>query len=76
MTWVARTLVADPLHLFDANIFHPHRNALAYSEANLSPASAGAPVWWMTKNPYTTLNVVILLAFASAYLCMWLLVRH
>jgi hypothetical protein len=25
VAWVARTIVADPVHLFDANIFHPHR---------------------------------------------------
>ena len=35
VAWVARTLVVDPLHVFDANIFYPHRWTLAYSEANL-----------------------------------------
>ena len=32
VAWVARTLVADPLHVFDANIFYPHKTTLAYSE--------------------------------------------
>jgi hypothetical protein len=32
VAWVARTLVVDPLHVFDANIFYPHRGTLAYSE--------------------------------------------
>ena len=76
VAWVARTIVADPLNLFDANIFHPHRNSLAYSEANIMAGVVGAPVWWATENPYATLNVVILLAFASAWFCMWKLVRH
>jgi hypothetical protein len=31
VAWVARTIVADPLRLFDANIFHPHKTTLAYS---------------------------------------------
>ena len=35
VAWVARTLVLDPLHVFDANIFYPHKNTLAYSESNL-----------------------------------------
>ena len=76
VSWVARTLVADPVHLFDANIFFPHRNSLAYSEANLIAGLAGVPVWWTTRNPYATLNVVILLAFSTAFLCAWLLARR
>ena len=76
VAWVARTVVADPFNLFDANIFHPHRDSLAYSEANIVAGVVGAPVWWATENPYATLNVVILLAFASAWFCMWKLVRH
>jgi len=74
--WVARTIVADPVHLFDANIFYPHKNALAYSEANLLSGVLGAPVWWLTKNPYATLNFVNLVAFASSYFCAWLLIRR
>jgi hypothetical protein len=35
VAWVARTLVTDPLHVFDANIFYPHRQTLSYSESNL-----------------------------------------
>ena len=76
VSWVARTVVADPLNLFDANIFHPHKKSLAYSEANIVAGVLGVPAWWTTKNPYFTLNVVILIAFATAWLCMGLLVRH
>ena len=76
VSWVARTVIADPLNLFDANIFHPHKKSLAYSEANIVAGVLGVPAWWTTKNPYFTLNVVILIAFATAWLCMWLLVRH
>ena len=45
VAWVARTLAVDPLHVFDANIFYPHRNTLAYSENNLG-AGVLAPVGW------------------------------
>src|SRR5688500_12884789 len=72
VSWVARTAVADPLDLFDANIFYPHENTLAYSEANIVPGLLGVPTWWLTKNPYATLNSVILFGFASAWLCAWL----
>jgi hypothetical protein len=76
VSWVARTIVADPLHLFDANIFHPHKLTLAYSEANLLPGVIGMPVYWMTRNPWLTENVVLLFGFTSAYLAAFLLLRH
>jgi hypothetical protein len=76
IAWVARTVVADPLDLFDANIFHPHKLTLAYSEANILPGTIGAPVWWVTRNPWLTLNVVLLFGFASSFACTYLLLRH
>src|SRR4030081_2540898 len=45
IAWVARTIVKDPPHLFDANIFFPHRTTLAYSESNLLPGALGIPVY-------------------------------
>jgi hypothetical protein len=77
VSWVAHALTSDPEHLFHANIFHPHRNALAFSEANLGAGVLGIPAWTLTGNPYTTHNVAFLasfvLAFAGAYyLCRYL----
>jgi hypothetical protein len=76
VSWVARTLVADPVALFDANIFYPHRRTLAYSEANLVAGALGVPVYRLTRNPFLTLNVVLLFAFASAYVAAYLFLRH
>lgn len=76
IAWVARTMVADPLHLFDANIFHPHKLTLAYSEANILPGLIGAPAWWLTRNPWLTLNVVLLFGFASSFACTYVLLRY
>jgi len=76
VAWVARTIVADPAHLFDANIYSPHKRTLAYSEANLVEGVLGVPVYWTTNNPWATLNVVMLFAFASAYVCAFLLLRY
>jgi len=76
IAWVARTIVADPLHLFDANIFSPHKTTLAYSEANLLPGAIGVPVYWVSRNPWLTLNVVLLFAFTSAFVCAYLLLRY
>jgi hypothetical protein len=73
VAWVAHAIVADPLHLFDANIFAPHKTTLAYSEANLLSGALGLPAWWLTRNPWLTLNVVLLFAFASAFAGAYLL---
>jgi hypothetical protein len=77
VAWVARTIVADPLDLYDANIFHPHRTTLAYSEANIVEGLIGAPAYWLSGgNPWLTLNIVMLAAFASGYTGAYLLLRH
>ncbi len=76
VSWVARTLVADPVHLFDANIYYPHKRTLAYSEANLVEGMLAVPVYWLTRNPWATLNAVMLFAFASSYVGAYLLLRY
>ena len=74
--WVARTIVTDPASLFDANIFYPHRNTLAYSEANIVAGIVGIPTWLLTHNAYAAHNTAVLFAFATSFLGMWLLARH
>jgi hypothetical protein len=74
--WVARTIVADPLHLYDANIYYPHRTTLAYSEANLLEGALALPVYWLTRNPYAAFNFVVLFSFASSWICAYLLARE
>jgi len=76
VSWVAHALTTDPLHLFRANIFYPHINALAFSEGNIVEGVIGAPVWALTKNPYTTHNFVFLFAFAQSFVATYYLVRH
>jgi hypothetical protein len=76
IAWVARTLVIDPLHVFDANIFHPHRWTLAYSETNLGAGALAVPVFWATRNPYAAHNFVLLLSFVLSATGMYYLVRY
>lgn len=76
VAWVARTLVVDPLHVFDANIFYPHRWTLAYSEANLGEGVLAVPVYWLTRNVYTAHNAVLLLSFVLSGTGAYYLVRY
>jgi len=74
--WVARALVLDPLHVFDANIFYPHTGALAYSEANLGSGALAVPVYWATGNVYAAHGFVVLLSFLLSAVGTYYLVRY
>ena len=60
LAWVAHQIVTDPLHLFDANIFYPERNTLAYSEHMLPQALMVAPVLWLGGSPVLAHNLALL----------------
>jgi hypothetical protein len=76
VAWVARTLAADPLHVFDANIFYPHRGTLAYSESNLGAGLLAMPAYWATRNPFAAHNSAVLVAFLLAFVGSYFLVRY
>jgi hypothetical protein len=76
ISWVAHAISTHPRALFQANIFHPHPDALAFSEANLGGGVLGLPVWLATNNPYATYNSVLLTAFVLAFLSAWVLARY
>jgi len=64
--WIAHALITDPLAMFDANIFHPLGNALAFSENLIGSGLIAAPIIWTTGNHVLALNLVSLL---SVLLC-------
>jgi hypothetical protein len=76
VAWVAHAVLTDPVHLFDANIFHPHTGTLAYSEANLVAGAMATPVYGLTGNPIAAHNVVVYVAFVLSFVAMWALVRR
>jgi hypothetical protein len=76
VAWVARTLAVDPLHVFDANIFYPHRGTLAYSEANLGAGALAMPAYWLTRNPYAAHNSAVLIAFLLSFVGTYYLARY
>lgn len=59
MAWVAHQLPYAPAHVFDANIFHPERGTLAYSETLLAPALLGAPLQWLGAGPILVYNLLL-----------------
>jgi hypothetical protein len=71
--WGGHQLLADPLHLFDANILAPYSRTLAYSELLLGNALLALPVTALTGNPVLGYNVALLLSFVLSALGAFLL---
>ena len=69
----------DATHLgpgwWNANIFHPHPLALAYSEHFLPQALQALPLYLVTANPILGYNVVFLSTFVLSGLGMFLFTR-
>jgi hypothetical protein len=76
LAWVAHQLPRAPAHIFDANIFYPERNTLAYSETLLVPGTAAAPLYWSGVSPLVIYNLVFLSGFALSGAGVALLVRR
>lgn len=60
--WDLNALRTDPLHIFDANIFFPERQSLAFSEHLIGAAVLAFPLSLVTSNLDLILNFVLLLA--------------
>ena len=76
VSWVAHALTTDPRQLFDANIFHPHRWALAFSELNIVGGVVAIPGWLLTHNALVAHNSALMFAFVTSVLGGWMLARR
>jgi hypothetical protein len=76
LAWVAHALATDPIHLFDANIFHPAARTLAYSDAMLLEGVLGAPAFWAGMPPTLVYNVLLWIGFSGSGVGMFVLARH
>lgn len=75
MAWVSHQIVADPAHLFDANIFYPATAALTYSDSMILPALTAAPLLWAGVHPAVAYTLLFLSGFVLSALATYVLVR-
>lgn len=75
VAWVQHQLPRDPLHLFEANIFYPAHDALAFSEPLIVPALLGAPVRGLGASPVLVHNVLVIAGLALTALAAYALVH-
>ncbi len=66
LAWDAHAFITNPFGIFDANIYHPFPNTLAYSENLIGSALIAAPVLWLTGDGVLAINLV---ALSSCLLC-------
>lgn len=64
LAWVAHQAPRAPLNLYQANIFYPERDTLAYSESMIVQAAMAAPLLWLGASPVLAYNLVLLAGFA------------
>ena len=76
VSWVAHALTTNPGAIFNANIFYPHGNALAFSEGNFIAGVMAAPAWVLTRNPYAAHNFFFIASFVLSSVATYYLVRH
>lgn len=76
LAWDADRLRHGLTGLWDATLFYPYPDTLAWSEHLLGTALFTAPLQWVTGNPVLAYNVAMLGSYALAGVGMFGLVRH
>lgn len=71
LAWIAHTLPRDPLHLFQANMFYPASDSLAFSEPLIVPALLGAPLAWLGGSPVLVFNLLMIAGLALTAFSMY-----
>lgn len=75
--WVIHALLTNPLSLFEANIYFPYHNTLAFSETFIVTSILAMPVRFLSGQPISTVNFtlissILLLGFSIYLLCFYL----
>ncbi len=58
LAWIAHAIVTQPLTLFDANIFYPEPNSLAFSEHLILQSLLAVPLLWLGASVVFVYNLV------------------
>ena len=75
LAWDAHAIAHSPAALFQANIFFPFANSLAFSENLLGSSIVSAPILWLGGRPALAMNLVALLSIPLSALGAFILAR-
>lgn len=76
IAWDVHAFTTRPLRIFDANIFAPLPNTLAYAEHLIGSALLAAPIIWLTDNYFLATNLIALASIPLSGLGTYLLARR
>ncbi|MCX6766525.1 MAG: hypothetical protein NT170_01945 [Candidatus Moranbacteria bacterium] len=66
MGWDVHSFLHNPGNLFNANIFYPNPNTLAYSEGLFAPALIALPFFLILRNMIVVYNLMIFFSYILA----------
>jgi hypothetical protein len=76
LLWDTYAFFHRPWSIFEANIYYPQHDTLAYSENLIGSAGFAAPILWLTGSPVLAINLVALLSCVLCGAGAWLLARR
>lgn len=76
LAWDVHSIFTNPLNLFNANIFYPSTDTLAFSEHLFGDMLIAFPVIVITRNPVLAYNIIFLLSFILSGFGMFLLIDY
>ncbi len=76
LAWDLHAFTHQPFAIFQANIFYPFHNTLAFSENLIGSALLVAPLHWIVGNPVLTMNVAALVTIPLCALGGYRLARE
>jgi hypothetical protein len=76
LAWDAHAFLHQPFRIFDANIYYPFADTLAYSENLIGSAFLAAPIIWLTGNLVLAVNLTSLITCVLCGAGAFLLARR
>jgi len=76
LAWDVHAIGSASVRLFDANVFHPVPDSLAFADPLLGAIPLFGPVYAMTGQPVLAYQVMLLLTLALCGASMYALARH
>ncbi|MBW3634701.1 MAG: hypothetical protein KY456_16910, partial [Chloroflexi bacterium] len=74
--WIQHALITNPFALYDANIFYPFAQTLAYTDANIPGALLAAPVRILTGDSVLANSLLVLATFVIAAVGVYALIVY
>jgi hypothetical protein len=73
LAWNSHSLRTNPLGIWQAPIFFPYPDTLAFSDHHILLAAITAPIYWLSGNPAIAHNLLVLMSYTLSGWAVYLL---